>query len=59
MINEKKSMNAIKVKKLTDHIAYQIIGNTIYLLQKKVDISADEVNKALKKYLRLFWEEIF
>ncbi len=39
MINEKKSMNAIKVKKLTDHIAYQIIGNTIYLLQKKVDIS--------------------
>lgn len=49
MINEKKSINAIKVKKITDHIAYQIIGNTIYLLQKKVDISADEVNKALKK----------
>ena len=33
--------NDIKPKKLTDHITYRIIDNTIYLFQEKEDILDD------------------
>ncbi len=41
--------NDIKPKKLTDHITYRIIDNTIYLFQEKEDILDDELKTAFKK----------
>lgn len=45
--------NNLLNKRLTDHITYRIVDNTIYLYQEE-DISLNEMNMALKKLILFF-----